>query len=151
APGILDGHPLGSAPMQELIQLSLRLDREAREQAGEQGLTVGGEMCGVVRRAPPPRIRGLLPDALRVYRKAFDRCQELLRTSPPHKVGTSTSNLALMNTYQASMFRTRGEVLVGMGGRSQKARESFAEAVRLHGEAIALHRRVADEPRMRDV
>ncbi len=150
APAIIDGHPLGSAPLQDLLKLSIRLSREAREEAGEEYFGTGGEMTTYIRQGHLAKTLGRIDEAEKHYEAAFQLAEQNFRTRPSGRHGVHAGNFALLIGQRAGMLRIRAETRAGWNER-EKAREMFAEAVKLHHESIALFRRVVNEPEMRDI
>jgi hypothetical protein len=151
APDLIDGHPLGSSPTRDLLELCGTLLREVRETGvDDSGLAVRGEMSGFIRQGHLAKTEGRIEDAARYYDEAFKRAEELLRTTTPEEKGKNTGNLALVVTLRASILRTRAEAQAGRNEKD-KTRATFAEAVKMHREAIALLHRVVEGPDMRDI
>ena len=151
APGILDGHPLGSTVAQDLLDLSAKLLRDVQDTGvDDSGLGKRGEMSAILRKAHLARGAGRQEEAAKLYDQAYKMGEELLAATSPEEKGKNSGNFALLVGQRANVARTAAETRVGWGEKP-KARELFADAVKLHQEAIALHRRVATEPDMRDI
>ena len=150
APNIIEGHPLGSAPLRELIELGGTLLREVQGTVDDSGLAVRGEMSSILRLAQLARSEGRTAEAEKHYAAAFKMAEDLLRTTTPEEKGKNTGNLALLIGQRAAVIRTNAETQAGYADKA-KARGLFAEAVKMHDEAIALFHRVAAEPDMRDI
>jgi Protein kinase domain len=150
APALIEGHPLGSTPYRDLLEIGGKLLREVQGTVDDQGLAVRGEMSSIIRQGNFAKAEGRIDDAARFFDAAFKMGEELLRTSTPEEKGKNAGNLALVIGLRASILQIRGEIQAGSTEKAQ-AREKFAEAARLHNESIALYRRVMTEPEIRDI
>jgi len=152
APSIVDGHPLGSAPARDLLELCGKLLEEVQGTGvDDTGLAVRGQMSAIIRKGHLAKTEGRIDDAEKHYNDAFKLGKELLRTTTPEEKGKNTGNLALISSLRATILRSRAEIQAGFLSSKEKSRAMFAEAVKLHEESIALSRRVVTEPDMRDI